>query len=43
MDEAEMLSRVNELWLDVNYPRTEDLWGFLRSSTKFVTQFIHTG
>lgn len=26
MDETEMLSRVKELWLDVNYPRTEDSW-----------------
>ena len=26
MDEAEMLSRVKELWLDVNYPQTKDLW-----------------
>jgi len=34
MDETEMLSRVKELWLVVNYPQAKDLWDFLRSSTK---------
>ena len=29
MDETEMLSRVKELWLDVNYPEIKDLWDFL--------------